>query len=200
MTYSEQATPVANGPLIPAFLVADLPLEPVDAAAELGVSFAAFGPARGGAWQADLDLPRGSSWRLLPDHRAALWLARDAATAVPPIARSWRPLKLDMFTAMHRLAAIEGVWLTEARILREGMSWTAPLVGSAALRLVGQTGDVVAVSGTWSDQRSRAVAGELHHDGRMWAESHVQAERWLLVAAGISGEAGAYPLSTDRGA
>lgn len=193
MTRSEQTFPLGSASLMPAFLVAGLPLEPAAAAAELGLSFAAFGPARGGAWQADFDLPRGTSWRLLPEHGAALWLARDATTALPPSAASWRPLELDMLAAVIRVAAIEGVWLTEARVMRNGEGWTAPLGGSAALRLMGKARDLTAVSGTWSDHRGRAVAGELHRDGRMWAETHVQAERWLLAVAGLEPDAARVP-------
>ena len=183
MTRSEHSAPVASTALMPAFLVTGLPSEPAAAAAELGVSFASFGPARGGAWQADFDLPRGTSWRLLPDYGAALWLARDTATSLPPIACGCRGLELDVLAAVLRLAAVEGVWLTEARLLSEAVGWTGAIGGSTALRLMAQLPDVVAVSGTWSDRRGRAVTGELHRDSRIWAETHVQAEQWLLAAA-----------------
>src|SRR4051794_15080901 len=56
---SRHATTATSTTLLPAFLVRGLPADPAAAAAALGLTFAAFGLTRGGAWQADFDLPRG---------------------------------------------------------------------------------------------------------------------------------------------
>jgi hypothetical protein len=174
---------------VPAFLVADLPAEPSAAAAALGLPFTAFGPARGGAWQADLDLPRGTSWRLFPDRRAALWVAREAAAAVPPISPVWTGMKIELLDGLLRLAEVERVWLSEAALLDAETGWTSMMGATAAIRALADGSDVLALSGTWSDERGRAVYAELHRDGRIRAETYAQAERWLLTAAGIDVDA-----------
>jgi hypothetical protein len=181
---SQHATTATNDRLLPAFLVHGLPADLEAAAAALGLTLAVFGPMRGGAWQADFDLPRGTSWRLLPDKRAALWMARDAAAATPPVPGSWSGVDIDLVQALWRLARA-GLWLTEASLLIGSDAWTARAPGGEILRRLADESAPRAVAGVWSDPHGRAVQAELHHDGRIWAENHIRAERLLLVAAGL---------------
>jgi hypothetical protein len=171
-------------PLVPAFLVAGLPEEPAAAAEALGLSLSLFVPARDGAWQADFDLPRGASWRLLPEQRAALWIARDPAVALPPMRSPWHRVELRLLDGLLRLGELEHVWLAEAALLDPASGWTPVYSGGTAMRLLAATPDIGAVSGIWSDDRGRAIHAEIYRDGRILAESHSQAERWLLAAAG----------------
>jgi hypothetical protein len=168
---------------MPALLVGGLPAEPVDAAAALGVPFDVFGAVRGGALQADFDLPRGTSWRLLGRGSGlALWVGRDANSERPPSRRRARSIELDLTKALLALAEIELAWLSEGSVLDAAGTWGPAATGETVLRMLAAERSAQAVAGTWGDARGRAVQAEIYRDGRIWAETHTQAERWLLAA------------------
>ena len=186
-TPDSRAPGLLGGPLMPALLVGGLPDDPVDAATALGVPFSAFGAVRGGALQADFDLPRGASWRLLGyGSGLALWIGRDARGERPPSKEGILPVELDLAKALIALAEIELSWLSEGSVLDATGKWTPAATGEAILRTVTADHGAQAVAGTWGDARGRAVQAEMYRDGRIWAETHTQAERWLLAAAGFS--------------
>jgi hypothetical protein len=176
---------------MPALLVGGLSTNPADAAAALGVPFDAFGAVRHGALQADFDLPRGASWRLLGGGSGlALWVGRDAGAERPPSQNKATSIELDLANALLAIAQIELAWLTEGMILNSAGTWSPVASGEAVLRLLVTGEGIQAVAGTWGDARGCAVQAEIYRDGRIWAETHVQAERWLLAAVGLLSERG----------
>jgi hypothetical protein len=169
--------------LVPAFLVVGLPPEARGAANALGVQPAAFRPVRGGALQADFEVPAASSWRLWPDRGVAVWFGRDRGTAVPPVRWGWRAPDMGLHDCLRRLAA-HGIWLQEGRLLRADATWTPTAPAAAVLASLE---GVCAVSGTFSDAEARAVRGVVFDDGRLWTETYADAEQWLLAMADLLG-------------
>lgn len=95
-------------------------------------------------------------------------------------------ITLDLTKALLALAEIELSWLAEGAVLNAAGVWGPAASGEAVLRMLAADRGAQAVAGTWGDGRGRAVQAEIYRDGRIWAETHTQAERWLLAAASSS--------------
>jgi hypothetical protein len=169
---------------MPAVLFRDIPAELDRAAAMLGLAPEQLGHMRGGGLQAELDVPSGA-WRYWPDRGVAAWLSRrDSAT--PPTGAELEPAGLGLPEAVERLHAA-GLWCAEMRLYIRHEGWTPSLQLREALELLHETeAPVDGVSALWSDGRGSAARVELFAGGQAWASSPVEAERWLLVAAGLS--------------
>jgi hypothetical protein len=152
------------------------------AASALGLDASQFGHMRGGAQQAELDIPRGA-WRYWPARGAAAWLGRKANVAAPQSELRAEPLELS--AAIARLFE-RGLWSSELRLLRRN-GWSSPLPLKDALAEL-RDARVLGVAATWSDGRGGAVHVELFSDGQVWASDALHAERWLLVANGLPDE------------
>jgi hypothetical protein len=173
--------------LVPALLFADLPDDAEAAVSALGVSREQVGHARGGGFQADLDVPEGS-WRFWPSWGVAAWLGRSPSSMAPRTAGSLRRGQLDLLVGLGRLLD-RGFWASELRLLHEADGWMRPLSLRAALEGLAAEGDrIQGVSGLFSDGHGRAARVELFSNGQAWASTPVDAERWLLVASGLADE------------
>lgn len=154
-----------------------------EAAAAVRLSPESFVPMPGGAWQADLAVPRGF-WRLWPERGVAAWFGtrQDRPLDRPPAQLD--PARLDLLNAVQRLRQ-HGHWPVEVSLLGTD-GWTAAQPAYEALVALadGQEG-WRAVAGTWSDGVGGAVYVELDRDGHAWAHERHDAERFLLLAAGL---------------
>ena len=178
-TYGSSDRPHLFEGLVPALLVVGLPRQPCETAATVGAPLGAFRPATGGALQADFDIPAGSSWRLWPDHGIAIWLGYGWRSAFPPVRHSWEQATTPLIDALRRLAD-EDLWLQEGCVLEHGGGWSDPTYGAD---VIDRMHVARAVAGTFSDVNARAVRGVVFDDGRVWAESAAEAERWLMIIA-----------------
>lgn len=169
--------------LIPARVVRGLPAD-VDAACEaLNLAPQQLTPTIDGAWLAELGCPSGT-WRVFPARGVAAWISH-RASAMPRIEPVVEPATLDLVEAVRRLHA-RGLWCLELRILTDE-GWSANERASTGLRRVLDLGaDVHGISALWSGDDEDAARVELYRDGSVWASDWLDAERWLLTAAGVA--------------
>jgi hypothetical protein len=185
VTAHPSPTPVAQpriAGLVPARVVAGLP-RGVEAAREaLRLAPGQLKPTADGAWQSELDLPPGT-WRVWPELGEAAWIAH-AGTELPRVGAGVRAQALDLVEAVRRLHA-RGLWCLELRLLtRDGWGPNEPAADGLA-RLVGLDAAVFGLSGLFSGGEDGPARVELFRDGTVWAANWLDAERWLLTAAGI---------------
>jgi hypothetical protein len=173
--------------LMPAVLFANVPTEPQAAVAALGLDPEQVGHVRGGALQADLDLPDGS-WRLWPERGIAAWLGRHAEATPPPTASDLQRGDVDLLAGLDRLLD-RGLWCSELRLLDDDSGWSVALPLRTALEALIEDGARIrGLSGVFSDGHGGASRVELFTDGEAWASTPLEAERWLLIASGIVDE------------
>jgi hypothetical protein len=173
-----------GGHLVLASILVNLPSDLVDVASLIGVRLAQLEPMRGGAFQAELDLPPGF-WRVWPQHSIALWIGRAPDAAMPHIARPHRN-DLDLLSTLLRLHRA-GMWLQEASLVFDDGSRThsAPLEAIiSTLRTHG--GQIVGIAGFWGDESGRALQAEIYRSGEIRAGSPTTALRWLETAYGLN--------------
>lgn len=170
---------------MPAVLFTDLPETPEAAADVLGLSPEQLTDVRDGALQADLDVPSGA-WRVWPQKRVAAWLGR--STSSPHTSAALERAQLDLVDALDRLYE-RGYWCAELQLLRDEDGWSGSLPLKAALsKMIDGEQAVRGFSGVFGDGRGGSARVELLCDGQAWASSSIDAERWLLVASGLSDE------------
>lgn len=174
------------GGLIPAVLYSGLPHDPSAVADALGLSEDQLACMRGGALQAELDVPEGA-WRVWPERGIAAWLARRRGATVPPTPGRLDHFGLDLLDATTRLLR-HGLWCSEVRLL-DHCGWAAPQpIRDGLERLVAAPQNALGISALWSDGDGGAIRVELFQNGSAWAPSPGEAERWLLLAAGLADE------------
>lgn len=176
---TDPITPHVVG-LVPAAVVGGLPNEIESASAALGLQPHQLVAHREGAFQADLDVPRGI-WRYWPTAGAAIWIAR-SEPILPPLPPGSSPEKIDLLRATTTLHEA-GHWVAELS-LRLDDGWGPPLRLRDALEvLTDPSVTVLGISGYWSDNDGAARV-EIYEAGQVWADSPLRAERFLLVATG----------------
>jgi len=165
--------------------VAGLPRELGAIAASLGLLPEQFGPTRGGAFQADLDLPAGF-WRVWPERELGLWIGRDPDQR-PPLAR-WKPGgELSLLEIILRLGE-HGIWLFEGQ-LSDGEGWSAPLpLKTIYEQLRSHPERFERLSGEFGDRSGRSQHATFSRFGCVEAVSPTQAVRWLSIAYGLSSD------------
>lgn len=170
--------------LVPASVLVDVPRELPELASMIGVGVRQLQPMRGGAFQAELDVPPGF-WRVWPEHALALWIGRGPYASMPHVAQRHRG-QLDLLTTLLRLHRT-GMWLQEASlVLTDGdRTESAPLEAIvAALRA--HADRVAGVAGFWGDGAGNVVEGELFRSGEVRVSSPTTAIRWLETAYGLN--------------
>lgn len=170
---------------IRACAVGGLPADAVLIAEMLGLLPTQFGATRGGAIQADIDVPSGF-WRVWPDRGIGLWIGRDRGQ--PPPLKRWQPaVELDLLRTILRLGEHE-VWLYEGQ-LHDESGWTSPLPLRTiyeTLRL--QPDNFDALTGEFGDSSGRSQTAFISRFGCVEAISPTQAVRWLSIAYGLTSE------------
>lgn len=169
--------------LLPAVAVAGLPRDTAAIARALGLNAEQFGPTRGGAIQADLDVPAGF-WRVWPTRGIGLWISR-APQRRPPLGRMAHTAELDLVQTVLRLGD-HGIWIYEGRLFDADAGWTRPLpLKDLFHTLVRDQQRMLAVAGSWGDSAGRSHEAVLTRAGEMQAVSPTQAVRWLTIACGL---------------
>jgi hypothetical protein len=169
--------------LVAAVAVAGLPDEPAAIASYLGVETSQLGQTRGGALQADLDVPAGF-WRVWPARGIGLWIGR-APGQRPPLGALRPNLDIDLARTLLRLGD-RGIWLYEGRLYERERGWSRPLqLRPLYEALVDDANDTLAVAGAWSDPGGRAYRAVLTRAGELQARYPTQAVRWLAIACDL---------------
>jgi hypothetical protein len=169
--------------LVPAVAVAGLPGHPEEIARHLGVGLEQFGATRGGAIQADLDVPAGF-WRVWPDRGIGLWVGRVPGQP-PPLGRLCPSVEIDLAATLLRLGE-RAIWLYEGQLFHEERGWTRPLALRPLFEELTQGGaEYIAIAGSWSDPAGRAYRAVLTRSGELQATRPTQAVRWLAIACDL---------------
>lgn len=169
--------------LVPARVVAGLPAGLDGARAALRLEPAQLTPSTDGAWLAELGCPAGT-WRVWPDRGVAAWISH-RASAMPRVEPEVEPEPLDLIDAVRRLHA-RGLWCLELRILTDA-GWSDNERAATGLQRLLELGeDAIGISALWSGGEDGAARVEIYRDGTAWASDWLDAERWLLTAAGVS--------------
>lgn len=169
--------------LVPARVVSGVPAGIEAARDALRLAPGQLKPSLDGAWQGELDCPAGT-WRVWPEHGTAAWIAR-GATDLPRVRDDVHAQPLDLIEAMRRLHA-RGLWCLELRILtREGWGPNEPAADELG-RLLALGDDALGISGLFTGGEDGPARVELFVDGTVWAANWLDAERWLLTAAGVA--------------
>jgi hypothetical protein len=180
-----QLRDVAETPeeFVAAVAVAGLPAEPSAIAAHLGIELGQLGATRGGAFQADLDVPAGF-WRVWPARGIGLWISRMPGQR-PPLGRVRPNVEIDLARTLLRLGE-RGIWLYEGRVYDREHGWSRPLALRPLYRaLADGTDETLAVAGAWSDPAGRAYRAVLTRAGELQARYPAQAVRWLAIACDL---------------
>jgi hypothetical protein len=166
--------------------VAGLPADPAEIARALGLAPGQFGATRGGAIQADIDLPSGF-WRVWPDTGIGVWIGRDPDQS-PPL-RNWEPsAPLELLHTVLRLGEEYDTWLYEGQ-LHDASGWSAPMTLKAIYDLLRLEPDRFdALSGEFGDSSGRSQTAAIFRSGCVEAISPTQAVRWLSIAYGLNGD------------
>lgn len=165
-----------------AFAIAGLPSETDLMASALGLLPEQFGPTRGGALQADLDVPAGF-WRVWPDKAIGLWIGR-APGQEPPLAH-WHPQpELSLLEMILRLGE-HGIWLYEGRLGNDG-GWSPPMpLKGVYEQLCLFPERFEKLSGEFGDSSGRSRRAVISRLGCVEAGDPTQAVRWLSIAYGL---------------
>lgn len=180
-----QLRDVAEAPqeLVAAIAVAGLPEESSAIASYLGIDEAELAATRGGALQADLDVPAGF-WRVWPARGIGLWISRKPGQR-PPLGRLRPNVDIDLARTLLRLGE-RGIWLYEGRLYDREHGWSRPLALLPLYRaLTDGSTDTLAVAGAWSDPAGRAYRAVLTRTGELQARYPTQAVRWLAIACDL---------------
>lgn len=164
--------------------IGGLPVEIGDIADALGLLPEQFGATRGGAIQADIDLPSGF-WRVWPDSGIGLWVGRDPGQA-PPLQR-WHPaVELDLLETVLRLGEHDA-WLYEGKLHADD-GWTEPMSLKSIYALLHVHGELFdAMTGVFDDA-GRAQHATITRSGCVEMSSPAQAVRWLSIAYGLNSD------------
>lgn len=169
--------------LVPASVLLDVPSELPELASMIGVGVGQLEPMRGGAFQAELDVPPGF-WRIWPHHAVALWIGRAPNASMPHVALPHRG-NLDLLTTLLRLHR-SGVWLQEARlVLTDGERTESSTLEAIIAALHSHADRVAGVAGFWGDTSGNVVEGEVFRSGEVRVGSPTAAIRWLETAYGL---------------
>lgn len=170
--------------LVPAGVLLGVPGDLTATAEMLGVGVVQLEPMRGGALQAELDVPSGI-WRVWPDHALAMWIGRTPEATMPHVAHHHRAA-LDLLTAILRLHRT-GTWLQEASLCLSTGERTevAPLEAIvASLRTHGD--HVSGVAGFWGDASGQVIEAEIFRAGEIRTDNPTTTVRWLEIAFGLN--------------
>jgi hypothetical protein len=172
--------------LLPAVAVAGLPRRDAAIAGALGLDVAQFGPTRGGAIQADLDVPHGF-WRVWPARGIGLWISR-VPHQRPPLARIAHPANLDLVQTLLRLGD-RGIWIYEGRLFDDNSGWGRPQQLKELFDVLARDQQrILAIAGSWGDSAGRSHDAVLTCAGEMRAVNPTQAVGWLSIACGLPDE------------
>lgn len=169
--------------LVPARLLRGLATDIENLRAQLGLQQGQLKPSHDGAWFGELECPAGM-WRAWPSSGAAAWIGR-RQNQLPRVDTDMRTEPLDLIEGVRRLHA-RGLWCLELRLLTdEGWGPSAQASKGLAHLMALGTG-AIGLSAVWSGGEYGPTRVELYRDGTIWASNWLDAERWLLTAAGVA--------------